>query len=211
MQETEKFQKKLPNQEIDYFKLGKILLSRWYWIACTVIFCIAIAKIYLWYTPKMYSTSATLKFEEKKSELSDLGGNIITTDRTPSRIASELSVMQSNQLILRAIKDIDYKISFYISGRVRTTEQYPYKPLDIQFITRDSANLFHERISYTPVDDHIFNLSYSLANKTIQKNYTYDNPVTLGPTTFVIKPPTNKSIKTVSCQSVSNRFKRLNN
>ncbi len=197
MQETEKFQKKLPNQEIDYFKLGKILLSRWYWIACTVLLCMATAKVYLWYTPKMYATSATLKFEEKKSELSDLSGNIVTTDRTPSRISSEIAVMQSNQLILRAIKNLDYKISFYISGRVRTTEQYPYKPLDIEFITRDSLNLFSNQLIYTPVNDHVFNLSYGQGRKIIQNNYSYNNPITLGATTFIIKPPVNKASKTV--------------
>src|ERR1700743_564575 len=113
MEETEKIIQRLPNQEIDYFKIGKILLSRWYWIAAAVILCTLMSYIYLWYTPKIYATSATLKIEEKKSEFSDLVG-VINNDRGPSKIQSETFVLQSRMLILSAIKDLDYRISFYI-------------------------------------------------------------------------------------------------
>ncbi|MGN6640555.1 MAG: Wzz/FepE/Etk N-terminal domain-containing protein, partial [Mucilaginibacter sp.] len=66
MSETEKVTRRLPTQEIDYYKIVRILLSRWYWIAASVIICLIISYVYLWYTPKIYSTSATLKIEEKK-------------------------------------------------------------------------------------------------------------------------------------------------
>src|ERR1700761_46720 len=138
MEETEKTTRKLPNQEVDYFKIGKILISRWYWIAASVIICWLISYIYLWYTPKIYATSSTLKIEEKKSEFSDLVGVINNNDRSPSKTQSEIFVLQSRTLILSAIKDLDYKISFFISGRVRTTEVYPQKLLDIRFLRFDS-------------------------------------------------------------------------
>ncbi|MDB5274876.1 MAG: polysaccharide biosynthesis tyrosine autokinase, partial [Chitinophagaceae bacterium] len=146
-QETEKFQKKLPNQEIDYFKIGKILLSRWYWVAGTVLLCMGFAKVYLWVTPKMYQTGATLKFEEKRSEISDFGsGTFANNDR--NRIQSEQYVMQSSQLLLRAIRKMDYRVNFYLSGRVRTTETYPQKPLDIEFVSLDSANFFRDQMTF---------------------------------------------------------------
>src|ERR1700753_2651613 len=137
MEETEKTTRKLPKQEVDYFKIGKILLSRWYWIAAAIFICYLISYIYLWYTPKTYATSSTLKIEEKKSEFSDLVGVISNNDRGPSQIQSEIFVLQSRTLILAAIKDIDYRVSFYISGRVRTTEVYPQKLLTIQLVKFD--------------------------------------------------------------------------
>src|SRR5580698_3281167 len=159
MQETEKITRKLPNQEIDYYKIAKILLSRWYWIAATVIICLLISYTYLWYTPKTYSTSATLKIEEKKSEFSDLVGVINNNDRGPSKIQSEIFVLQSSTLILSAIKDLDYRVSFYISGRVRTTEVYPKKLLDIQLLKFDSLDFFHDLITFKPVNNETFDLS----------------------------------------------------
>jgi tyrosine-protein kinase Etk/Wzc len=111
-----------------------------------------ISYTYLWYTPKTYATSGTLKIEEKKSEVSDLISVMTVPDRGPSKIQSITSVLQSRNVILSAIKDIDYRVSFYLSGRVRTTETYPSKPLNIQLIKFDSLNFFHGQMSFRPID-----------------------------------------------------------
>ncbi|PWK79852.1 capsular exopolysaccharide synthesis family protein [Mucilaginibacter oryzae] len=189
MEELEKVQRKLPNQEIDYFKIGKILLSRWYWIALSVIIASAISYTYLWYTPKTYATSGTLKIEEKKSEISDLITVMTTPERGPSKIQSITSVLTSRKLILTAIKDLDYRISFYLSGRVRTTESYPQKPLDINLVKFDSLNFFHSIITFKPINRQTFNLSYKLNGKDIQTNCNYDKLIFIGNTGFRIKYP----------------------
>src|ERR1700761_3422823 len=162
MAETEKIAKKLPNQEIDYFKIAKILLSRWYWIVASVLICMLISYTYLWYTPKTYSTTATLKIEEKKSEFSDLVGVINNNDRGPSKIQSETFVLQSRMLILSAIKDLDYRISFYIAGRARTTDMYPQKLLSINILKFDSLDFYRNLITYQPVNEKSFELTYNI-------------------------------------------------
>ncbi|HVV54369.1 MAG TPA: polysaccharide biosynthesis tyrosine autokinase [Mucilaginibacter sp.] len=189
MQETEKVARKLPNQEIDYFKIAKIVLSRWYWIAASVIICLLVSYIYLWYTPKTYATSSTLKIEEKKSEFSDLVGVISNNDRGPSKIQSEIFVLQSRTLILSAIKDLDYRVSFFISGRVRTTEVYPQKLLNIQLVKFDSLNFYRDLITYKPIDQGRFAIGYNVNGKPVYKNCSYDDPVTIGNMAFSIKYP----------------------
>ncbi len=189
MQETERIARKLPNQEIDYYKIGRILLSRWYWIAASVIISLLISYAYLWVTPKTFATTSTLKIEEKKSEFSDLVGVINNNDRSPSKTQSEIFVLQSRTLILSAIKDLDYKISFYISGRVRTTEVYPQKLLDIQFLRFDSVNFFRDLITFKPVTNSTFDLSYNISGKPSHKVYSYDTPITIANTSFSIKNP----------------------
>ncbi|HVW15760.1 MAG TPA: polysaccharide biosynthesis tyrosine autokinase [Mucilaginibacter sp.] len=189
MQETDKITRKLPNQEIDYYKIAKILLSRWYWIAASVTVCLIISYVYLWYTPKTYATSSTLKIEEKKSEFSDLVGVINNNDRGPSKIQSEIFVLQSRTLILAAIKDLDYRVSFYISGRVRTTEVYPQKLLDIQLVKFDSTNFYRDLITFRPRDHNSFEISYSVNGKPQRKSYSYNTPVTIGNMAFSIKNP----------------------
>ncbi len=161
MEETEKILPKLPSQEIDYFKILKIIVSRWYWIAGSVLVCYFIANVYLWYTPKTYATAGTMKFEEKKSEISDLVGSIGAPEKGPSRILSETTVLQSRNVIISAIKDLDYHISFYVVGRLinRTNELYPTKPLDIQFLKFDSLNFFHSLITFKEESKSTFSLS----------------------------------------------------
>ncbi|MEO6851513.1 MAG: polysaccharide biosynthesis tyrosine autokinase [Mucilaginibacter sp.] len=189
MQETEKIVKKLPNQEIDYYKIAKILLSRWYWVAASIIICLLISYTYLWYTPKTYSTSATLKIEEKKSEFSDLVSVINNNDRGPSKIQSETFVLQSRTLILSAIKDLDYKVSFYIAGRIRTTDVYPQKLLNIQMLKFDSLNFYRDIITFEPINKNTFDLTYKQNGKPINRKYDYDTPISIGNMAFSIKYP----------------------
>jgi tyrosine-protein kinase Etk/Wzc len=192
MEEIEKIQPKLPSQEIDYIKIFKILLSRWYWIIGSLLLCVVAANLYLWYTPKVYATSATLKFEEKKSELADLINVPGTTDRpNVSRIQSETIVLQSTALLTNAIRHLDYRFSFYVVGRIlnRTNELYPQKPLTIELVRFDSTNFFHGLITFKPVDDHRFSLSYGNGGKMVINTYNYNTPFTIGPTAFSIKNP----------------------
>lgn len=194
MEETKKTIPKLPDQEIDYVKIAKILLSRWYWIAGSVFLCLILANLYLWYTPKIYATSATLKFEEKKSEISDIISVPGINERTTvSRIQSETIVLQSSALLLNAIKHLDYRVSFYVVGRIlnRTTELYPTKPLNIEFVKFDSLNFFNDLITFKPVNRKSFNISYKLAGKQTSRNYHYDVPFEVGPTAFTIRYPGN--------------------
>ncbi|MFD0765453.1 GumC family protein [Mucilaginibacter lutimaris] len=187
MEETEKIVKRLPNQEIDYFKIGKILVSRWYWIASSLLVFMLGSYAYLWYTPKTYATSGTMKLEEKKSELADLTNAITTSERGPSKIQSETSVIQSPTVILAAIKDLNYPISFYIEGRVRTSDIYPEKPLDIQILRFDSVNYVRDIITFKAISKTTFSLSYKEGVKEILKTHSYNNPITIGATTFRIK------------------------
>ncbi|AMR31841.1 tyrosine protein kinase [Mucilaginibacter sp. PAMC 26640] len=189
MEETENLKKKLPHQEIDYFKIAKILISRWYWVAGSLSVFVIWSYVFLWYTPKTYATSGVLKLEEKKSEIGDLSNVLNTSERGPSRIQSETSVMTSHTVVLNAIKDLNYDISFFVEGRVRTTELYPQKPLIIEKVQFDSLNFFREMVAYKPINNKTFNLSYKAGDKDISNNYSYNSPVTLGPTSFVIRYP----------------------
>jgi capsular exopolysaccharide synthesis family protein len=137
----------------------------------------------------MYATSATLKIEEKKSEFSDLVGVISNNDRGPSKTQSEIFVLQSRTLILDAIRDLDYRVTFYISGKVRTMEVYPQKLLDIRMLKFDSLNFFRDVIAFKPVGADAFELSYTLTGKPASLHSRYDTPVTVGNTSFSIRNP----------------------
>lgn len=192
MEETEKFKSKLPHQEIDYFKIAKIFLSRWYWIAGSVIICMIISNVYLWYTPKTYQTSSSLKLEDKKSAIQDISSTIApAVERGPSKVQSETIVLQSNALLLNAIKQLDYRISFSIVGRLlnRTSDLYPQKPLDIELVSFDSLNFYRRLMIYKPVNKTTFSLTYFVGSKQATKNYQYNFPLTIEQTSFSIKYP----------------------
>jgi len=158
----------------------------------SVTICMFASNVYLWYTPKTFATSGTMKFEEKKSELADITGAGGPTDRAnASRIQTETIVLQSTPLLESAIKQLDYRISFYIVGRVlnRTNELYPQKPLDIELVKFDSLNFFHDLITYKPINRSSFSIGFKNGNRDVQYVYKYNVPFTIGPTAFSIKYP----------------------
>ncbi len=186
MEETDKIKQKSPNQEFDYFKIAKMLLSRWYWIALTLIVCYIAANVYLLYTPKTYMTSANIKLEDKKSEIGDVLSGISGPDKNQSKVQSETFIIQSRSLILSAVKHLNYPISFYIEGRVRTVEVYPNIPLHIKTIQFDTLNYYHDLITFKSINQNTFNLTYKLNGRVVEKNFQYNTPLTIGPTTFIV-------------------------
>lgn len=189
MQEVKTAQTYLNSKEVDYLKIIKILFNSWYLIAGPIIIGLITANLYLWYTPKTYSTNGLLKFEEKKPELSDIIGTMSNSDRNTVNLQSESFTIQSRSLLLKAIKNLDYRTSFYLSGRVRTYDMYPKKPLQINLLKFDSLNFHQDLIAFKPINKNKFELSWKNGNNKVQQNFKYGYPVNIGAVTFTIGYP----------------------
>src|SRR5690606_3499522 len=160
----------LLNQRIDYYKVLRIFWSRWYWIAGCVLLAITIAWLYLWYTPKSYSTTASLKFNESRSEISALlqsGGSY--SDRT-NKMQAALDVIQSRTDIVNAITRLDYKISYFLKGRVRTSDIYPQVPFPIEILEQDKE-FFQGMFDIRQTSTGSFQLSYNQDGKSFEREY----------------------------------------
>ena len=199
-------------QDIDYLKIVKIVLSRWYWVASTLIISLVIAYLYLWYTPETYSTSASLKFEEKKSEISELLNVRNVYDRT-NKMQSEQFVIRSREVLYDAIEQLDYKISFYLKGRVRTSDLYPQHPLAIDIIEQDSVQFTKTLFEHEAIDASSFKLSYLENGKEVSKNYKVGQIISMPGIKFKINNNTfngsNNSVYAFKFNSKSNFFGRI--
>ncbi len=177
MSQTDSRASKLLTQHIDYYKLVRIVWSRWYWIAGCVFVSLVIARLYLWYTPESYSTTASLKFNENRSELSDLlKSSASYYDRT-NKLQAEMFVIQSRQVILNAISRLDYKVSYFLKGRIRTTDIYPSVPFPIEVIRQDSINFYRGIFNITQKDAEHFELSWNYGNEHVEKTYRFGEAI----------------------------------
>lgn len=166
-----------------------MLLSRWYLIAGPVLISLLIAYAYLWYTPKTYATSGILKFEEKKTEVADLLNVMSNSGRSPASLQSEKFIIQSRNLLLSAIRRLDYKVSFYLSGRVRSHDLYPRKPIQLALLKFDSLDYYRDQIMFKPVDEKTFRLTWKSSEKELQQTFNYQSPVNIGNVDFTIAYP----------------------
>lgn len=176
-------------QEIDYSKFIKIILSRWYWVASTLIISLVVAYSYLWYTPKNYSTSAFLKFEEKQANLSSsVTLNTLTRSYT-NKILSESWTFKSRKTIIASVDNIDWQVSYFLDGRIRTVELYPQKPFIVQILKQDSLKFYNQNISLIPSKKGL-TITYLNHGKEVTKTYQFGDIIRIPGVTFYIKKVT---------------------
>ncbi len=176
-------------QEIDYNRIFRIVLSRWYWIVGCIIIGIIWAFVYLRFTPSVYETSALLKYDDKKTEISELI-NINSYYDRKDKIQSETYVIQSRTLLSRAASRLNYMYSFFRKGRILETECYPDYPFELEAFNIDSNSIFGYSFNITQIDKLKFRL-ITTNNGTLISNaeYFYGQDLKFGKNVFRILRP----------------------
>jgi tyrosine-protein kinase Etk/Wzc len=171
-------------QDIDFYKIFKVFFSRWYWIAGCVLIALIVAKINMLYTPPVYRTIGQIKLQDDQPAASASGIATQSYNYT-DKIQSEGFVIRSNEVILNAISNLDYKISYSIKGTIRTTDLYPNKPFGIEIITQDSVDFARTNYFVEAVTPTTFSLKEN--EKGEKKLYNYRDTLSLGKMRFRIK------------------------
>jgi tyrosine-protein kinase Etk/Wzc len=187
-------QPKSVSQSIDFYKIFKVFLSRWYWILTSVILLIIGAKLYLWYTPPIYSVSASLKLQDLNTGLY-AGNNAAVNYNYTDRILAESFVIKSNDVILKAIGNLDYKVTYFLEGRVRTSETYPSKPFQIDIVKQEENNFSRALYEVEAKNDFSFYIKDTSSPKSGAKEVKYGDIITMGNMQFRILSPIAKNAK----------------
>lgn len=176
-------------QEIDYNRIFRIVLSRWYWIVGCIVVGIIWAFAYLRFTPSVYETSALLKYDDKKTEISELI-NINSYYDRKDKIQSETYVIQSRTLLSRAASRLNYMYSFFRKGRILETECYPDYPFQLEAYNLDSNSIFGYSFTITQINKLKFRLITSNGGALISNaEYYYGQDLKFGKNTFRILRP----------------------
>lgn len=194
-------------QELDYTKFIKIIASRWYWVASTLIISLTLAFVYLWYTPKKYNSTIYLKFENKESDL-----NKILKSNSPNNvnsITSESWVIKSKPVMERAVNHFDWQVSYFIEGKVRTSEMYPDKPFIVHILKKDSLNFYAEPIHFQTTEKGIL-ISYPQNGSEIKLESNYNKSIKLPGVSFYIEKNNNLSPEKLFLFKFNNKYSFIN-
>ncbi|MXV52838.1 polysaccharide biosynthesis tyrosine autokinase [Pedobacter sp. HMF7647] len=190
MDQTTETVKKTASQSIDFWKIIKVFLSRWYWIAGCLVISLVIAWLYIWYTPPVYMTFASLKFDDKQGALSNAvrtSPDYSSMGNFTDKIKAESYVIKSNDVILNAIGRLNYKVSYFLKGRVRTTELYPTVPFTVDIAKQDSVNFSRAIYDISSVSSTSFKLGVSGSKS--YKTYRYGQDISEGNMIFRVTTP----------------------
>jgi tyrosine-protein kinase Etk/Wzc len=208
MEVADKIEEKKPvSQSIDFYKIFKVFLSRWYWIVGCIVIALAIAKLNLSYTVPIYSTMGQLKLQET---------NPMINSSTPSsqvynytdKIQAESYVIRSQDVMASAVNALNYRVAYFYKDRWNLREVYPVVPFEINIIKQDTLAFNTGMYEVKPIDHNSFSLLSPEDPKGTPKKYQYGQAISAGQMVFSINTriPTQYNFKFNSKQELIGRI-----
>lgn len=128
---------KTAHEDIEGLDLKQILsrvLANWYWIALSVLICLACANLYVRYKTPNYKISARVLVNDEKKGAGLSGGGDLLGDLggilgTKSTVDNEAEILKTRYLMEQVVKDMNLNITYYRKGTLKKVELYesPYQ------------------------------------------------------------------------------------
>ena len=120
-------------ESIDIKALFFKFVRYWYLFALTVFVAIVVAFLFNKYTSPVYEVNTTVLVKDDKggalSAASMLGG--LGLSNTQQNVENEIGILSSFSLTYRAIRELDFEVSYFIDEGLINTEMYPSAPFEV--------------------------------------------------------------------------------
>jgi len=145
--------KPIPQEDnIDLRRFLIKLVVNWplFLVALSVAF--AIAYLINRYTEPIYSVNASILINDERKSTSEL--LISALDRYGARknVENEMAILRSYSLTRRALKELDFSITYYILGRVRESRMYNSNLFKVEIDTTKQTR-YNYPIYFTIIDE----------------------------------------------------------
>lgn len=198
----------LPTNSINYRKYLVLLLSKWYWLLLTLLIALGVAYLYNESLPNRYKVESLLYFEEdsrsvRRGSADEIDNLNMLNDINQFDLVSDIELLQSYQLVRKAIEKLDFNISYYKQGLIYDQEIYrssPFKvvaehssalhifPVYIEILSPEKYKLTIDRPEL--IVDYIIDFGEQFTkhglNLKLVWNEEYDLPIAKGETFYFI-------------------------
>ncbi|MBC5993348.1 GumC family protein [Pontibacter cellulosilyticus] len=160
MSEKEVFM--LESEQIDIKSIVAKYLRYWYLFAIGVVLSMVIAFLYLRYTTPEYSISSTLLIKDDKKGPDLLGSNVAFSDleifQSSKSLDNQIQILKSKSLMQRVLTDLSMFTSFYVEGRVKTTEVFGRSQPFRIIVSELDSSAFNKTIFVNLKDNNSFEI-----------------------------------------------------
>ncbi|MBY0424219.1 MAG: hypothetical protein K2Q22_01160, partial [Cytophagales bacterium] len=167
---------------IDWGRLFRYLLSKWVYFVISIGSAYIIALIYLHYQSPIHTVTTTILIKTSSNSIDrSLGGlNLTNEDRS---LNNQISIIHSYKFIRKTLDELDFGVSYFHAGNVRTIELYGENPFRIE-VDSNHVQLLQVPIyisfkpnnryiiqTLKPANGRIINLKSQLIEKSGVKNF----------------------------------------
>ncbi|MEO6883814.1 MAG: polysaccharide biosynthesis tyrosine autokinase [Bacteroidia bacterium] len=156
----------------------RIFSKNWYILVCLVAAAFVISQVYLYKIPDVYSaeTEILLKndnFDSKNLISSEGAGGYYGSGQTYVDNTNELRVLQSYDLIQKAVDRMNLGISYFIVGRFASREMYDGSPFKIQ-VGNINSGLYENMMHFKILNVHQYQITYTEGDQEQKFVGTFD-------------------------------------
>ena len=176
-------------------------LSYWYVFVIAIGLFLSGAYIYLRYTKKTYSSSASIliKSDSQNSDLNmNLLGGLGGFGRGGYSITEadiEIEMIKSFDVIQKTLDSLNFQSSYFAEGNVKTKELYKDSPIIVKTIGESSNGRFYIHLNGTESFSHT---SSKEASKDQLKPCKYGEPCNIGSKSYIVE---------IADSSIASRYK----
>lgn len=129
----------------DFRQLWQLCLSNWYWILGSMVACVLIAGIYLWFATSTLTVTGKMEIIDKSKKGSGMSAGLAMLNSLPmglgsslggamgaaGSIDSEKEIILSNSLVTKVVKDLGLYTEYRLSKWGKKTLLYQNNPVEV--------------------------------------------------------------------------------
>ena len=127
----------------DFRQLGQLCLSNWYWILGSMVACVLIAGIYLWFATSTVTVTGKMEIIDKSKKGSGMSAGLAMLNSLPMGLGSSLGgavagsidaekeIILSNSMVTNVVKDLGLYTEYRLSKWGRKTLLYQNNPVEV--------------------------------------------------------------------------------
>ena len=162
--------------------IGKFISKNWLLIALFPAIAAIVSYIYTYRLPDIYAAKTEIIIKSQESSMVE--SNLVGATNPYARVYQQYGNMQDQKRVIRsfdlvakAVSKLDLGVSYFIVGRLKTTEQFqnPSFTIDVKSV---NSFLYEKPIDFKIINENEYSLTYFKGDEQISVVHTFNEEVT---------------------------------
>jgi tyrosine-protein kinase Etk/Wzc len=167
------------------------IVSHWHLFLLSIGIAYASSFLYLKYTTTVYSVAASVLVKDISGSINPFKSEGVDYSSFARNInlTNEIKIFSSRKLIDETIKNIDWKVSYYVEGTIKASEIYKFNTFKVDFSDSNNATPYNKVFLLKVLSNGRYQLSLKDDDKAdipFEKEYLFNKSYTINGFTFSI-------------------------
>ncbi len=150
-------------------------LQYWYLFAIALIVALGAAWFINWYAAPVYRISGKLLIKDESMTPERALLRDLDISSKGKNMENEIEILRSHRMISQALSQLDFEVSYYLIGNIKTSEVYKNSAFRVEIDTLNDLAYFFP-FSVTIKDDQTFEWKYKIKDESVTLTGRFGEP-----------------------------------